>query len=191
MTTRSGAMAWRLSAVSISVSPFSRAEPEVEKLMLSADSRFSAISKLERVRVEASKKRLSTVLPRSVGTFLIGRSPISLNDSAVSRISSISAGEKLGDPQEVLARPADGGLRRHGRRGVAALQDAHLLGAVGRVEGDLDDLALRRSGPSCPRSRPGSAARGGRGRSARRAARLRGRPKSISSSSAARTVRPV
>ena len=38
--------------MSISVSPFSRAEPEVEKLMLSADRRFSAISKLERVRVE-------------------------------------------------------------------------------------------------------------------------------------------
>ncbi len=46
---------------------------------MSADSRFSAISKLERVRVEDSKKRLITVLPRSVGTFLIGRSATSRN----------------------------------------------------------------------------------------------------------------
>ena len=92
--------------MSTRLSPFSRAEPEAEKLRLSADRRFSAISKLERVRVEASKKRLMTVLPRSVGTFLIGRSPTSLNDSAVSRISSISAGRELGDAEQVLARPA-------------------------------------------------------------------------------------
>ena len=46
-------------------------EVEAETLIASADKRFAAISKLVRVRVEASKKRLMTVLPRSVGTFLI------------------------------------------------------------------------------------------------------------------------
>ena len=39
--------------------------------------RFSAISKLDRVRVEDSKKRFTTVLPRRVGTFLMGRSETS------------------------------------------------------------------------------------------------------------------
>jgi hypothetical protein len=102
MTMRSGAIACRLSAVSSRLSPFDSAEPEVEKLTESADSRFSAISKLERVRVDDSKKRLITVLPRSVGTFLIGRSATSRKDSAVSRISSISAGASCAIPSKSL-----------------------------------------------------------------------------------------
>src|SRR4051812_15923959 len=144
MTTRSGAMAWRFIAVSTSVSPFSSAEPEVEKLRLSADRRFSAISKLERVRVEASKKRLMTVLPRSVGTFLMGRSPISANESAVSRMSSISGFESSAMPSRSLR------VQRWGVCGVMAsnaspaLQDTHLLAAVRVLEGDLDDLVLGR-----------------------------------------------
>src|SRR5262245_19396815 len=93
MTISSGAMAWRFIAVSIRLSPFESAEPEAEKFRLSADRRFSAISKLDRVRVEDSKKRLTTVLPRRVGTFLIGRSPISESDLAVDRRSSISPGD--------------------------------------------------------------------------------------------------
>src|SRR5947209_7636339 len=144
MTTRSGAMAWRLSAVSTSVSPFSSAEPEVEKLTLSADSRFSAISKLERVRVEASKKRLITVLPRSVGTFLIGRSPISAKESAVSRISSISGLASSAMPSRSLLVQRWESCDVMASGAGPALQDAHLLGAVGGLEGDLDDLVLRR-----------------------------------------------
>ena len=57
-------------------------------LTVSADSRFSANSKEMRVRVEGSKKRLTIVLPRRTGTFLIARSLISLNGSAVSRIAT-------------------------------------------------------------------------------------------------------
>ena len=49
-------------------------EPLAEKLMTSADSRLAAASKEIRVRVESSKKRLTTVRPRRVGSFLIGRS---------------------------------------------------------------------------------------------------------------------
>jgi len=43
--------------------------------------------------VEASKKRLMTVLPRSAGTFFIARADTSLNDPAVSRIVVISSTE--------------------------------------------------------------------------------------------------
>src|SRR3954465_4106223 len=142
MTTRSGAMAWRFIAVSTSVSPFSSAEPEVEKLRLSADRRFSAISKLERVRVEASKKRLMTVLPRSVGTFLMGRSPISANESAVSRMSSISGVDNSAIPSRSLRVQRWGVFRAIASGAGAALQDAYLLGAVGVLERDLDDLVL-------------------------------------------------
>ena len=60
-------------------------------LSVSALSRFSAISNDVRVRVLGSKNRLTTVRPRSVGTFLIARPPISFIASAVSRISVISS----------------------------------------------------------------------------------------------------
>jgi hypothetical protein len=73
MTTQSAAIASNVLAVSINVSPFDTLLVEAEILTTSADSRFPAISKDVRVRVEDSKKRLMTVLPRRVGTFLIGR----------------------------------------------------------------------------------------------------------------------
>ena len=76
----------KLRAVSTSVSPFATEEPTEEMFTVSAERRFSANSKEMRVRVEASKKRLTIVLPRSTGTFLMRRSEISLNGSAVSRI---------------------------------------------------------------------------------------------------------
>ena len=55
-------------------------------LSVSALRRFSATSNDVRVRVLGSKNRLTTVRPRSVGTFLIGRWPISRIASVVSRI---------------------------------------------------------------------------------------------------------
>jgi hypothetical protein len=91
ITMQSGAIASRLRAVSTSVSPFVTEEDEAEILTASADNRFAAISKDVRVRVEASKKTLITVLPRSVGTFLIERVETSLKDSAVSRSVVISS----------------------------------------------------------------------------------------------------
>ena len=54
MTMASTPMAWRVSAVSFSDSPLLTLEPLAEKLMTSADSRFSATSKEIRVRVESS-----------------------------------------------------------------------------------------------------------------------------------------
>ncbi len=80
-TTTSGDMASRLRAVSISVSPLTVDDDDPEMLTASADSRLAAISNEVRVRVDGSRNRLMTVFPRSVGTFLIGRSAISKNRS--------------------------------------------------------------------------------------------------------------
>src|SRR5687768_18338854 len=100
----SGAIASRLSAVSTSVSPLTRLDVCAAMFSVSALSRFSAISKEVLVRVLASKKRFTTVFPRSAGTFLIGRSPISRIASAVSRISRISSGVRSEMPSRSLCR---------------------------------------------------------------------------------------
>ncbi len=89
--------------MSSSVSPLAKLDVPAEKLSASADRRFSASSNDERVRVEGSTKKLTTVLPRSVGTFLISRRPISARLSAVSRIRPISSGLSAVDPQQVVA----------------------------------------------------------------------------------------
>ena len=91
MTIASGAIASRLRAVSTSVSPLVTEEVEAEIFTASAESRFAAISNDVRVRVEDSKKKLITVLPRRAGTFLIERADTSLKDSAVSRMNLISS----------------------------------------------------------------------------------------------------
>lgn len=85
--------------MSINDSPLLTDEIEGEMLTASADSRFAAISNEVRVRVEASKKRFMTVLPRRAGTFLIERAETSLNDPAVSRIVVISSTESSRMPR--------------------------------------------------------------------------------------------
>ena len=59
--------------------------------MTSAESRLAAASNEMRVRVESSKKRLTTVRPRRAGSFLIGRSASERISSAVARTSSASS----------------------------------------------------------------------------------------------------
>ena len=62
---------------------------EIAAKRLSADVinlNVAAISKVVRVRVEGSKNRLNTLLPRSSGTFFTSRSVTPVNGSAVSRI---------------------------------------------------------------------------------------------------------
>ena len=54
ITMASAPIAWSVSAVSFSDSPFDTDEPLVEKLITSADSRFAASSKEIRVLVEFS-----------------------------------------------------------------------------------------------------------------------------------------
>ena len=78
----------------------------VAMISVSALRRFSAISNDVRVRVLGSKNRLTTVRPRSAGTFLIGRVPTSFIASAVSRISVISRGVEPGDAEQVPALQA-------------------------------------------------------------------------------------
>ena len=84
-------------------------EPAVVMPSVSALSRFSASSNDMRVRVLGSKNRLTTVRPRSVGTFLIGRAPTSFIASAVSRIRSISPGSRSLDAEQVPAAERGGG----------------------------------------------------------------------------------
>ena len=73
MTKASTPMAATVSIVSRRLSPLFTLDVATEKVIVSADSRFAAVSKLIRVRVESSKNRLTTVLPRNAGTFGIGR----------------------------------------------------------------------------------------------------------------------
>ena len=79
-------MALRLAIVSSSDSPLEADERAMSRLMTSADSRVAAISKVVRVRVEFSKNRLKTLLPRSSGTFLTSRSLTLTKFAAVSKI---------------------------------------------------------------------------------------------------------
>ena len=99
-------IASRFRAVSTSVSPFDTLDPDAATFTVSADRRFSANSNDTRVRVDASKKRFTIVAPRSVGTFLIARSLISLNGSAVSRINWICSPLNGSSPRRSL--PSEG-----------------------------------------------------------------------------------
>src|SRR5438445_2111158 len=85
-TKMSACIAERLATVSSSDSPFDCEETAMFRLITSADRRFAAIANVVRVRVEGSKNRLKTLLPRSSGTFLTSRSVTPTKDSAVSRI---------------------------------------------------------------------------------------------------------
>src|SRR5882672_7550393 len=85
-TNMSAYIAERLSTVSSRVSPLVEDDTAMFRLITSADRRFAAISKVVRVRVEGSKNRLKTDLPRRSGTFFTSRSVTPMNDAAVSRM---------------------------------------------------------------------------------------------------------
>src|SRR6185369_14371884 len=85
-TKMSACMAERFATVSSRDSPLVAEDTAIFRLMTSADSRLAAISKVVRVRVEGSKKRLKTLFPRRSGTFFTSRSVTPAKDSAVSRI---------------------------------------------------------------------------------------------------------
>src|SRR4051812_18529384 len=85
-TKMSACIAERLATVSSSDSPLLCDETAMFRLMTSAERRLAAISKVVRVRVDGSKKRLKTLLPRKSGTFFTSRSVTPAKDSAVSRI---------------------------------------------------------------------------------------------------------
>src|SRR5487761_2125058 len=85
-TNMSACMADRLSTVSSRVSPLVCEDTAMFRLMTSADRRLAAISNVVRVRVEGSKNRLNTDLPRNSGTFLTSRAVTPTKEVAVSRI---------------------------------------------------------------------------------------------------------
>src|SRR5579864_8743547 len=87
----SACIAARLSTVSSKVSPLVDEDAAILRLKTSAESRFAAISKVVRVRVDGSKNRLKIDLPRSSGTFFTSRSPTPTKDAAVSRMRSMMA----------------------------------------------------------------------------------------------------
>ena len=144
ITIMSGDIASRLRTVSSSDSPLVTLEVAVAMLRVSALSRFSAISNEVLVRVLGSKNRLTTVRPRSAGTFLIGRLPTSFIASEVSRMRVISSRRQSLDPQQVpRAEPDRGGL--HHRRGVR--------GAIGDVRAHASPSMRISSAPSISWSR--------------------------------------
>ena len=108
---------------------------------VSALSRFSASSNDIRVRVLGSKNRLTTVRPRSVGTFLIGRAPTSFMAIAVSRTRSISSRRQIVDAEQVAAVQRCGG---------ASSLHLHFVPAVGLDQPDLHALLRARSACCVP-----------------------------------------
>src|SRR5713101_3634158 len=144
-TNMSAYIAERLSTVSSRVSPLVEDNTVMFRLMTSADRRFAAISKVVRVRVEASKNRLNTDLPRRSGTFFTSRSVTPTKDAAVSRMltrtsrgspsivsrcwslpSPLSCGFRIGESQEefaaLVARQAQEFACGHRKRGADVLR---------------------------------------------------------------------
>ena len=161
------------------------------RLMTSADRRLAAISNVVRVRVEFSKNRLNTALPRSNGTFFTSRSEIDTNGSAVSRMCVMMSAA-------ILRASAGASARRAVELRVA--QRAHCDAARGSTASDSvppgsrDSTIDKSRGTSIARAgstSARSAARVRRGRSSTASSMRSGRPKSNSSLIAARTLRPV
>ena len=92
-------------------------EVAVAMLSVSALSRFSAISNDVRVRVLGSKNRLTTVRPRSVGTFLIARAADFLHRLGGIENQRDLTGFEPRDPEQVTRLAA---LRAAGRLGRAS-----------------------------------------------------------------------
>ena len=89
-------MAFSVIAVSISVSPFFTDEAPTAMFMTSAPSRLPASSKDDWVRVEASKKRLICVRPRStVFFFSIWRLTSTAGFGEVEEADDLGGGEAL------------------------------------------------------------------------------------------------
>src|SRR3954468_3820371 len=157
-TKMSACIAERFATVSSSDSPLEVDDTETFRLITSADRRLAAISKVVRVRVEDSKNRLNTLLPRRIGTFFTSRSVTPANDSAVSRIcTSVSRGRPSMESR-CWSSPFSLscglrcmlGLQQEGEAAVVALQaqphalrHLHLGAAMLRTDGQLALAAVR------------------------------------------------
>src|ERR671910_2602066 len=127
----SACIAERLATVSSSDSPLVADETVMLRLITSADRRLAAISKVVRVRVEGSKNRLNTLLPRSSGTFFTSRSVTPANDSAVSRICSRISRGRPSMESRCCSSPFSLSC---GLRGTFGLQRERELAVVGPLE---------------------------------------------------------
>ena len=94
----SGCIALSVTAVSISVSPLRIEDEETDMFITSAPSLFPASSNEAWVRVEASKKRLIWVRPRSEARFFSIWRLSSTNSSARSSRPTISSRDKPSIP---------------------------------------------------------------------------------------------
>src|SRR3954468_6035952 len=124
-------IATRLSMVSSSVSPLVVDDTAMFRLMTSAERRLAAISNVVRVRVEGSKKRLNTLLPRRSGTFFTSRSVTPANDSAVSRIWRRMSRGSPSMESRCCSSPL---AFSWGLRCTLGLQSEHQLAVVGALE---------------------------------------------------------
>src|SRR4051812_5372816 len=116
-------MASIVSTVSRSDSPFFTDDVATLKVMVSAESRLAAVSKLSRVRVESSKKSDTTVLPRRAGTRGMARSLTSTKESVTRRTSSIPAAPRSATERRCFIAAPDlrtGGMEPSKRRFCAA-----------------------------------------------------------------------
>src|SRR5690348_13055489 len=100
------------------------------RLITSADSRLAAISNVVRVRVEFSKNRLNTALPRSSGTFFTSRSAIETKGSAVSRMERMTSAGRPSRVSRCVSAPCalSCGLRIvpfHAQRKLVAVSRQH------------------------------------------------------------------
>ena len=104
ITNASTPIAATVSIVSRRLSPLFTLDVPTVNVITSADSRFAAVSNESRVRVESSKNRLQTVLPRSAGTF--GIRPLVDLDHGVGEVEQAvhGVGADLGDRAKVLHR---------------------------------------------------------------------------------------
>src|SRR5450830_187474 len=150
-------MAARLSMVSSRDSPLLAEDAEMFRLMTSADRRFEAISKVVRVRVEFSKNRLNTLLPRISGTFLTSVADADKGRRRVEDVVDDGLGQAL-DGEQVLQFAVFVQLRiKHGRLRWSAKGGRQRCAA-----GPATGRARGRRGPR--RNRRPPAVRGRRGR---------------------------
>ncbi len=176
MTIASTPIAATVSTVSRSDSPLETEDPLAEMLITSADSHLPAISKLDRVRVESSKNRFTTVRPRSAGSFLTGRLATSAICSARSKIEVAVGRSTSAADNRWRIRCSPRTIRTSFTPSVSASRTrTRSSAAVGRF---LPTWSARIGSSRWPRS-------------IRTASRTtRGRPRSPRASRAARTVRP-
>ena len=104
-TMASTPMASMVCTVSRSDSPFFTDDVDTEKFMVSADRPLAAASNDSRVRVDSSKKRETTVLPRRAGTLGMARWLTSTKESLTRSTSSIPSAPRSATDRRCPRRP--------------------------------------------------------------------------------------